>query len=114
MWVFRSEKGVVLVAEPALVSVGDAAARGGGGVPDAAQVDEQGLVLAEEQCQALGYRLLSDAMLAIDEHQGCRAWLHRPTEYIGGRDGSGDGRTAVAQTSHGDGVGQPRQDIPCS
>ena len=114
MWVFGGEEGFLRVAVPALVcgsAASDAAVGvGGGGVAaDAADVNEHGLVFAEEEGQTLGYRLLSDALVAVDEYQRCRGWVHGPAEDIRGRNGGGDGRTAVGQPDHWDGVGSPPQ-----
>jgi len=109
VWVFGGEEGFLRVAVPALVcgsaAAGDAAVGVGGGVvADAADVDEHGLVFAEQEGQTLGYRLLSDALVAVDEHQRCRGWVHGSAKDIRGRNGGGDGRTAVGQPNHWDGV----------
>jgi hypothetical protein len=75
----------MLVLVPMAVTLRIAAASSAGGVPaHAADVDEQRLVLAEEERQALGDRLLADAMPAVDVHQ--RGWrrVHRPAEDVWG------------------------------
>jgi hypothetical protein len=111
--VFGGQEGVVLV--PVVVFVlGDAAAAaaagvvdGGGLAADAADVDEQGLVLAEEQRQALGYRLLADAVPAVDVHQRGRGRVHGPAEDIRRRDRAGEGRTTIANDTHWDSLVLP-------
>lgn len=100
MWVFGSQEGFVLMAKPALVSAADAAVWDGVVMADAADVDEQGLVFAEEKRQTLGDRLLPDAGPAVDVHQRCRGWVHRSAKDIRGRNGAKDGRTADRQTGH--------------
>jgi hypothetical protein len=49
---------------------------------DTADIDEKGLVLAEEKRQTLGYRPLSDAVPAIDVHDWCWWGNDRPAEDI--------------------------------
>jgi hypothetical protein len=70
--------GVVLGATAVAVATADALP------PDAADVDEQRPVLAEEERQALGYRLLPDAGPAVDEDQRRRRRVHGPAKDIGG------------------------------
>ena len=71
---------VVMVLGATAVAVGTADTL----PPDAADVDEQRPVIAEEERQTLGYRLLSDAGPAVDEHQRRRRRVHGPTKDIGG------------------------------
>ncbi len=72
--------------------------------PDAADVDQQRLVAAEEECQTLGDRLLADAVPAIDVDERGRGRVHGPAEDIGRRDGGGDGGTAAARCAHWKGL----------
>jgi hypothetical protein len=68
--------------------------------PDAADVDEQRLVLAEEERQTLGHRLLPHAVPAVDEHQRRRRRVHGPAEYIGGGNRGRERRTTIGSGSH--------------
>lgn len=90
---------VQLVVSAAMVSLLlDAPVLGIAIAPDAAHVDQQRLVLAEEQRQELGHRLLPDAVPAVDIHQRCRSGVYWPAEYIGCGDGGRQGWTAVGHS----------------
>lgn len=67
---------------------------------DAADVDEQRLVLAEQQRQALGHGGLSNAVPAVDVHHRRGAGLHRPTEDVRGRQGAGEHGPAGVWGTH--------------
>jgi len=101
---FRGQEGVVLV--PAVVVVfgyafAAAAAVVAGRLPaNATDVDEQRLVLAKQQRQTLGYRLLPDAMPPVDVHQWRWGRVHGPAENIGGRERGGERRATVGDGTH--------------
>jgi hypothetical protein len=95
---------VVLVPVTVLVFGGApaaAATAAAGSLPaNAADVDEQCVVVTKEKRQVLGYRLLSDAIPAVDVYQRCGGGLHRPAEDIRSRDRGGEGRTTTGSVAH--------------